>query len=280
MLSLTDQQNIILDDYMIKRYCNNQSMDISFATKPENAKRARKRLNINNNFLTVCLFTHLLWDALYESTSMIFDDADQWVIESMYKMIEIKDVNWIIKIHPAEHIHKSAYSVADTIKKEFPVLPGHIKVVWSDSETNTMSILNMIDVGITIMGTVGLELPLLGKPIIIAGKSHLSNKGFTIDSSTKEEYFNNLSKAKNLKRLTADQINLARLYAYSYFIQQQVPLNVIDKKKGHWGGMDMNKYEELLPGINLIMDEICHSIINGKNVILTEETLRSINYGR
>ena len=91
---------------------------------------------------------------------------------------------------------------------------------------------------------------------------------------TKEEYFNTLRSINNIKPLTQQQIELARRYAYSFFIQRQITINIINKKEGHFGNIDLNKLKKLLPGNDLIMDAICNGIVSGKDIILDEKMVK------
>lgn len=275
---LSDKENKRLDDFIKHRYFSNKSFDISFSVKPAEKETLIQRLNIDKSKPIVCLFTHLNWDACVDFSTMLFEDSDRWVIESLDRMIGIEDVNWIIRIHPGERINKNAYSVGDNIKSKFKTLPDHIKILWADSDINTLGLYQLINAGITIFGTVGVELPLFGKPIIAAGEAHFTGKGFTIDSSTKDEYFTILKNAGSIQPLNQNHVQLARLYAYSYFFQRQIPLNVINRAQGHWGDIDLTKLNELLSGENPVIDAICDAVINGTDVILDEKTIENL-YG-
>ena len=69
----------------------------------------------------------------------------------------------------------------------------------------------------TIRGTVGLELPRLGVPVLTAGTSDYSGRGFTVDADTIEEYERNVRSIASLPRLSPEQMRTARLYAYGIF---------------------------------------------------------------
>ena len=273
---LTKKEDKRLDNFIYKRYFKTKARDIKFSSKPESASFLKRKLRIYNKNPTVCLFAHINWDACFNLSTMIFDTPNQWVIESIKNMFEIKDVNWLIRCHPAEKRGGSLFTTDDLIKKEFPCIPEHVKIIWFDSDVNTYGIYRLINAGITIFGTVGVELSLLGKPVITAGNTHYSNKGFTVETKSKKEYFSILKNVKKIKPLTEKQVRLARQYAYSYFIQRQIPLNIINKKQGHWGNIDLRKLDQLLPGNNSILDKICQSIINGKDAILDEEILNKL----
>ena len=108
--------------------------------------------------------------------------------------------------------------------------------------------------------------------MISGGEAHFTGKGFTIDAKTKEEYFRLLGDIDNISPVSDDMKEVARKYAYSYFVQRQIPLKVINKEEGHFGNLDIKKLDRLLPGNDPVIDAVCNSIIEGKDVILDAET--------
>lgn len=275
-MPLTDGENKLLDEYIHHRFNKGNKRDFLNVTLPETPEQLRLKLGFNNDKKVVCLFCHVSWDLTFDLSTMIFDNANQWLAESLNAIFEIKDVNWIVRVHPGEKVSGSLYTVDDFIRENFKEIPGHVRILWSDSEINSLGLYKLISVGITLFGTMGAELPILGVPVISGGEAHFSNKGFTIDAKTKEEYFQLL---KNIDKIAPPQqhvVDLARRYAYSYFIQRQIPINVIRKSEGHFGNIDMDKLDHLLPGNDLIMDAICESILEGKDVILDERMVKEV----
>lgn len=266
---LTSIQNKLLDDMIYNRYFSNSSDDINFLSKPKGKEILKKDLKIENNNKIICLFPHINWDVGSDFTSMIFEDSDEWIIESIKKMIEIKDVNWLVRIHPAEKMHNTPSNVGDMVKRVFPVLPEHVKILYEGQSINTYDLIELIDIGITISGTIGNELPLFGKPVITAGEAQYSGKGFSIMANNRDEYFKILKTINNIKPLNDEQIQNARKSAYSYFFERQIPFEVqIKNNEEHWADLDLNSIEELLPGKNKGIDKICEGIIFDKDVIL------------
>jgi len=265
---LSEKENQSLDEFIHNRYFKSKARDIAIVSKPEDPALLKKALGIDNDNPIVCLFTHVSWDACFDCSTMLFETANQWVIESINKMAAITDVNWIIRIHPAEKSEESLFTTDDIIKQKFQSLPGHIKIIWSDSVVNSFGIYQLIDAGITIFGTCGVELPLLGKPVIVAGNAHFSGKGFSVEPASKTDYLSVLEACKELAHLSEGQVKLARQYAYSYFVQRQVPIDMINKNERHWGDVDVTRLDELLPGKNAVMECICDGIVNGTDVIM------------
>ena len=275
---LTEKENKILDKYIFERFNKGNKFDFLNISLPETKEVLKEKLGINNDNKTVCLFCHVAWDLSFDLSTMVFANANEWFDETFRVISEVKDVNWIVRVHPGERASGSLYTVDEHIRKYHKKIPEHIKILWSDSDINSFGLYNLIDAGITLFGTTGAELPLLGKNVISGGEAYFSNKGFSLDAKTKEDYFNYLKNIKNIKPLKPEQIEIARRYAYSYFIQRQIPLNVINRKEGHFGNLDLDKLEYLLPGKDMILDTICESIINGNDVILNEEMVNEIEF--
>ena len=63
------------------------------------------------------------------------------------------------------------------------------------------AIFEFIDIGITVRGTAGMELPCFGKTTLTAGTGRYSQLGFTNDSDTKVEYLNKLRNIENLPNM-------------------------------------------------------------------------------
>jgi len=112
---------------------------------------------------------------------------------------------------PLERLEEAA------LYNEFTELPDHIKILYPDTEINTLSLFNAIDYGVTVRGTVGIELPCYGIPAITAGSGRYSGRGFTIDHKTVEEYRNTLRGIQNIQKLDQRVVSLARRYAFVAF---------------------------------------------------------------
>jgi hypothetical protein len=214
-----DNQEEELNKFFEERYCLGLSSDINFDSC--------ETINISDLFEKKqkigCLFTHITWDASPAFMDIKFESVEDWIRVSVHKMIENEDVNWLIRIHPAEKIHNSG----DFVKKimgDFSDLPPHVKFLDPYASLNSWSLYEQIDFGITLFGTVGVELPALGKNIICCGRSHFSGKGFTYDSKDVSSYLSLLGTAGIIETMNAEKVALARRYAYLYFYKQQMPL--------------------------------------------------------
>jgi hypothetical protein len=223
-----DNQEEMLHKFFEERYRLGLSSDIAFDSF--------EGINISELFEKKqkigCLFTHIAWDASPAFMDIQFESIEDWIRLSVKKMIDNEAVNWCIRIHPGEKIHNSG-DLVEKIMGDFRSLPPHVKFLDPYVPLNSWSLYGQIDFGVTLFGTVGVELPALGKNIICCGRSHFSGKGFTYDSKDVSSYLNLLGSAETIETMNAEQVATARRYAYLYFYKQQIPLHGAYIYKNH-----------------------------------------------
>ena len=69
---------------------------------------------------------------------------------------------------------------------EFGKVPENLTIIEPDTEINTLSFIDFIDYGITVRGTIGLELSSFGKVVVTAGSGRYDGNGFTLDAKSKK----------------------------------------------------------------------------------------------
>jgi tetratricopeptide (TPR) repeat protein len=267
------QKEKLLDKYMEEQKIGLNYYTTLFNKPPKKQDILYQELNLPRNRPIWGIFSHLNWDAVFCFEPMLFNDANQWIMETFEKVLAIQDVIWIIKIHPAERICGTQEGVEELIKKKYSRLPEHIRIIPAESDLNTYGLLPILDGGVTIRGTVGLELSLMGKPVILAGAVHYGSKGFTYDSETKQKYFETLNRAKSIPKLNIRQIKMAKCYAYTFFIQKQIPFNWLTG--GSYAENDelrlnISSVGDLKQGKDNTLDMICDRILNGGDFLLDD----------
>src|SRR5256885_13780895 len=58
-------------------------------------------------------------------------------------------------------------------------LPPHVRLIRPDDDVDNVDLFRIVDAGVTIRGTVGLELPRLGVPVLTAGAGDSARRGVT-----------------------------------------------------------------------------------------------------
>ena len=128
----------------------------------------------------------------------------------------------------------------------------------------------LFDGGVTVYGPAGLEIALVAKPVFVAGEAHYGGLGFTYEGLTPIRYREFLRKAATLGRLSDEQRADVRKYAYSHFIQRQVPLEIVHDPRTEWWGLQHEKRDLLLPGNDPFIQFVCDRLVDGRDFNMPE----------
>lgn len=184
----------------------------------------REALKLDNRPV-VLLATNVLGDSLTLGRQVFSKTMAEWVSRTIQYFIGRPDVQLVIRIHPGEILTRE-YSMVDVVKQTLPELPEYIHVIEPQEKINTYDLIDIADIGLVYTTTVGLEMTLKGIPVIVAGKTHYRERGFTFDPFSWVEYFKllgtMLEKPKSF-RLPKEKVNLAWKYAYHFFYTFPLP---------------------------------------------------------
>jgi hypothetical protein len=149
----------------------------------------------------------------------------EWIEGVVQFFAKRPEFQLVVRIHPGE-TWTVGPSVADIIRTVLPELPSHIHLIGPTEKINTYDLVEITDLALVYTTTVGLEMATRGIPVLISGAAQYRKKGFTLDADSWEEYFAVLDRAlKDLPacRLTPEQVDRARNYAYFYFKEYPHP---------------------------------------------------------
>ncbi len=206
-----------------------------FNKKNFSKKEFFKKFNLNPKYKTVVIFSHIFWDATFFFGNDIFFDYQEWLIQTIKQLSLNKNINCLIKLHPAHSVKNKRNKKIGSFEKnvifeEIKNLPNHIKIIDYNNEITTLSLLRHIDYCITVRGTVGIEAACLGVPVLLAGTGRYDNLGFTIDHKNKREYLNSLSKIQKIKKYSKKQNELAIKYAYTLLFERNIVSEILNFK--------------------------------------------------
>jgi hypothetical protein len=93
-------------------------------------------------------------------------------------------------------------------------------VLRPETDIGTLSLYRFADVGITVRGTPGLEMACFGKTVLTAGTGAYSGLGFTVDSSSTDEYLDQLDSIEAYPAPAPDAVERARRFAHGHFVER------------------------------------------------------------
>ncbi|HBX71166.1 MAG TPA: hypothetical protein DEH25_17770, partial [Chloroflexi bacterium] len=131
----------------------------------------------------VLLPTNVLGDSLTLGRHLISESMTDWLIRTIEYFRDHPEVQFVIRVHPGETIGWGP-SVYDILTEKFPELPENIHLLPADAKVNTYDLVNTADVGLVFTTTVGMEMAMVGLPVIVTGQTHYRNKGFTLDAES------------------------------------------------------------------------------------------------
>jgi hypothetical protein len=186
----------------------------------------RSELQIDSSRPTAVLFSHVLWDANLFYGKDIFENYGDWFIETVKAAVKNPRLNWLVKLHPANIWKRKLSGASDEygelrlIREHIGKLPPHVRILPADTRISTLSLFKTIDVGITVRGSIGYELPCFGVPVVTAGTGRYSGFGFTEDHASRAAYLDTLARLEGLDRLDPARIHLARVHAHALFVSR------------------------------------------------------------
>jgi hypothetical protein len=266
---LSESRSARLTQYMDFRYSGSGARDMALrAAECGEATASLARIGFAGARTIGCIFAHVNWDAAFDLGYMLYESPNDWLIETIRSAVLSPDVDWLIRIHPGEIDDGSLASSESVVRQEFPILPENIRLLPASDRTPLTALMGFIDFGVTIFGTVGLELPLRGIPVILAGKAHYSGKGFTNDPRSRLEYESLLAAGGRLSPVDGVFLENARKYAYDYFIARPVKLGLIDASRGdrHFETPRTWRLRKLRPGASAGVDALTGSMLIGGEV--------------
>lgn len=207
-----------------------------------------EKLGIKNHNPIVFIFAHVFRDSPHTSSEMLYRDHYKWLEDTLLYADKIHDVNWILKEHPSgEKIYKEKGVVLDIVKKH-----KLFNIFVCPSDLNTNSVAEVADAVVTCQGTIGIECSCMGIPAIVCGKAFYTGFGFTIEPHSISQYRKLLMKLKRIKRLSAAQIEKAKIVyaAYQIYCGNQSVLFDNDILDYIWGYVGEQNIQEAYKLIN------------------------------
>jgi hypothetical protein len=234
----------------------------NFKPRETDIKELKRRLDISENVTVVTIFTNLIWDAANVSRDIAFSSPLDCITKTIDYYSHRKDVHIVIRSHPAEKVLGTKERYGELVRLQFSnVLPSNVTIIEPEDGINSFSVLELSDIGVVHTSTVGLEMAIEGKPVIVISETHYRDKGFTYDALNEEDYFLKLDFLISSKELKINQIDLALKYFYLMMFEYQQKMPMIFTDKGQFNGYGYRNFAELLKDtespINRIIKRLC-----------------------
>jgi hypothetical protein len=153
------------------------------------------------------ILNHAMTDDVYTDTQA-FIDCHDWLRQTLAFAAKDDSRYWLFKRHPHDHRYDTS-NTFNLLAEKYHKLP-HIRFI-ADGLTKR-ELFAVSSLALTIRGSLGFEFAAKGIPVIMSGRSRMSDIGFASIADDVETYFDLLRKPLKDLAISAEQVERARLY--------------------------------------------------------------------
>jgi hypothetical protein len=258
-LNLEEKEKV--EKYLKERELQkNDVYSYNFSEKEKNLTSLKQKLSISENRKTITIFTNLVWDAANVSRDIAFQSPLDCIIKTIEKYRNNNQVHILIRTHPAEKVLGTKERYSELIRSKVENLPANVTIIEPEMNINSFSVLDISDIGVVHTSTVGLEMAIEGKPVILISETHFRDKGFTYDAQSEVHYFQLLDSLLEKASTLNNQVELAKKYFYlmMFEYQKDMPLTFY---KGKFNGYSYPEFNSISENEEIV--KIVDSLITG-----------------
>jgi len=214
---------------------------ISYAGRWEQASNALGELTTRlGGRPIIAAFANIIWDSAIIGRDLRFAGMFDW-IRALVRYAATHPGHFVVlRGHPAEVALEGAETmetVQEYLRSLGGPLPENFVYVPPDSPINSYRLADLAAVGVVYASTIGLEMVLRRRPVVVSGLTHFGALGFTEEGGDSATLTAALDRVC-AQALTADEIErrrvLAERYASLFFFRQMVPIDWLDEPRmGH-----------------------------------------------
>lgn len=213
---------------------------------------------------TAVLFTNVTWDSAVIGRERAFGSIHEWIDAAIDAMTYRPADRLIIRIHPAESKmtgKQTREPIMGYLEARHTPLPSNVLVIGPDEPINSYPLMEACDVGLALTSIVGLELALLDKPVVVAGRPHYSERGFTLEAHSPEEFRRLFADAMARPDDHRPDLELARRYAYTFFFRATVAFDAVSEPVPGLARLRSTDGQTLLPGASSELDRLVATVL-------------------
>jgi hypothetical protein len=227
-------------------------------------RTVKQRLNLRRDKKLLALFTSSTeetagdreLEGAYQLQSTWVQDVVDWVKDR-------NDAELVIRVHP----HLAGKSGLTRANDEFRFYqemkasaPRNTRIVMPDESLNSYALMDEADVGLTFGSSTGIEMAMLGKPVVLASRNFYEVGSHIIKVGTRESLRGDLERSLGVFSARELRREAFRL-AYYYVFEFELPFPLVSA----FGVMDVElNYqgpEALGRGQDKTLDRICNYLL-------------------
>lgn len=226
--TLTEEEKERSSDYLKERELQKGDVfKFNSSRRATNLAEEKERLGIPVDRKCITFFSNLIWDAANVSRDIAFTSFLECITESIRYFKDRKDVQILIRSHPAEKLIGTDARYGDLVLAHFGAeLPKNVTVISPEDDVNSFTVIDLSTVGVVNTSTVGLEMAILGKRALLVSETHYRDKGFTDDIVSPSHFFETIETALKNPDVSPKKQRLAEKYFFMmmFLYQKHLPV--------------------------------------------------------
>lgn len=197
----------------------------------------------------------------YETQAAWVNDVVQWVGAR-------DDVELVIKVHPnlgGNHYIGKAVDELQIYQEMKSSLPANVRLVLPEDSVNAYSLAEEADVGLTFGSTIGLEMAMMGKPVLLASRALYEGGSQILTVRSKESLPTMLERCLQAPTDREIQREAFRLLYY-YVFSCEFPFPAVTVLSVYEAELNYAHPEELAPETDYFLDRICDFLTNDRSL--------------
>jgi hypothetical protein len=195
-----------------------------------------------------------------------YESQIDWVRDVVRWVGSRDDVQLVIKVHPNLGGNNYIGRAIDELRIYQDLnlaLPANVRMVLPDEKANAYALAIEADLGLTFGSTIGLEMAMLGKPVLLASKALYGNGSKILTLSSRKSLPAMLEKCLHTTPDREIQREAFRL-AYYFMFGCELPFPAIDVLGVYEAKANYANREGLGSGKDESLDHICEYLIDGQ----------------
>jgi hypothetical protein len=264
---MTQERTRVADDYLGSKHLVARDYTSYHVGAIQDDAAIRQELGLDQRPL-FSLYTNVLWDAQLYYRFNVYPNMLEWLFDTIRFFGEHPELQLAVRLHPGEAPGglPTNQPILPEIQRRFPELPENVKLVRPESKVSSYVLGTMSRAALVYGARMGVELVMLGVPVVVAGEAFMRGKGFTFDPASREEYLALLANSTQIETPSAEARGRARRWYYYYFFRMMMdfPFFRTDRVGSESPTtLTFSSLADLLPGRSPVLDRVCQGILDG-----------------
>ena len=226
----------------------------------------RNELNLSENKHLLALFTSSTDETAGDpELEGPYELQSEWVRDVVDWVRERSDVELVVRVHPnlagKTGLGKAVdeYNFYDQMKL---AAPANTRVIMPDESLNSYALMDEADICLSFGSSVGIEMALLGKPVVLASRGIYEECSHILTVRSKRSLPEMLEKSLQPTSVREIRRGAFRL-AYYYVFKFELPFPLVSMSSVMNADLNYTTPEALTPGKDDVLDRICNHLIDG-----------------